>query len=122
MSKTDKTDPYWVKRFIYGEIRHNHSKGECRYETIDSLKASGVMSGSYRWSDAPCEFYAGYRSRKYLANAALWGRHGCIKEKAALQESRARAQTRKSLREALKGDVEAVVEPTRHRHNAVWYW
>jgi hypothetical protein len=32
MSRTDKTDPYYVKTHRYGIEKHNHSRGECDYD------------------------------------------------------------------------------------------
>lgn len=121
MSDTDKTDPYWVKRYLYGTVIHDHRKGECRVDSLEEFKEIPFR----RYSTAPCEFWAGRitRWRKYRPNPGLWGRGGDgVKSAAGHMEASARNEVRMALRRAVKSDcVEDVdVVPYRHRHNAVW--
>jgi hypothetical protein len=115
MSKTDKTDPYWVKCLKYGTEVHNHIDGECRFEDVNVL----MMNWRARpWPAAPCELLAGYRGRRYMTDASLWARAGRVKEIAGFDEAKARNKLRGLLKSDCIEDVDVV--PFRHRHNACW--
>jgi hypothetical protein len=51
MSHTDKDEPYWVTRAVSDLVKHNHTAGECRIETLRDIQ---VQHWSWR-SDPPCK-------------------------------------------------------------------
>ncbi len=116
MSKTDKTDPYWVKKYRYGDIEHNCHGKECVPEKF------GSRSWRKSYQQGVTCFYR--IPGRYAYQIALCGRGGKgYWEHANSRERAARNQTRMSLRQIqLTGDDEIDVVPTKHRHSAWWDW
>ena len=65
MSKTDKTDPYWVKLHRYGIEDHDHRYGDCDYDPNHSLHddTRTWRSRDYHYPD--CSKIMPYRSYGY---------------------------------------------------------
>lgn len=122
MSKTDKTDPYWVKgndptqraRTEY----HDHSTGDC---DIADAKGREVFwysrSGNcgynipyYRWNDG---FYSNAVGRWAKAEKKI--REGSARTKLA--------RDRHELVKLSRDEIENydVINP-RHRHGVLWEW
>lgn len=114
MSRTDKTDPYWVRLNAYGREDHDHRNGVCDLDAFDPCGAP------YGWrhrtcglrlpaGDEPSQTYWSTASVGYAANRT---------------ERAARGRLRTQLVEARKlvdrGDVD--IEPVRHRHGVLWDW
>jgi hypothetical protein len=123
MSKTDKTDPSWVKLKKNTKLRreiHNHylhdSVCDLREPTNNYWKAP-FRGGDY------CFYYVnfyGYNSGFY-PRTSKW-----LKSEISLRHGAARARLRRDVHEMLKLDREELIDYNiinpRDRHSATWDW
>lgn len=108
MSRTDKTDPYWVKVERYGIEDHDHRNGVCDYEISSKEK------GSPRWKYQSCEdtMSGGWAySSRYDERASV------VKWWSNYFERSNRRETKRLLR---KGDYDSIA-PYKNRHSAGWH-
>lgn len=118
MSRTYKTDPYWVKikKSKIAKEYHDHSLGECDFDPNPGRKC-------FYWKT---KNNCGYTISYYAYHGGFWARgyaswlHSEIKA----DNGSARTELRKDVTEMKKlsfDDIKDydVVNP-RHRHSAIW--
>lgn len=111
MSKTDKTDPFWVYIMRYGVEVHNHERGECDIE-----EWTPGTSFTNRWLRNRCwKTSDGIHYRNSYAGSDYSPRYTANR-----MERGARAKLRADCKKALY-DPDHEIEPYRHRHGAAWY-
>jgi hypothetical protein len=117
MSRTRKTDPYWVKlrkrKSARNEI-HNHEDGICNFEE--------AITEPYLWPHK-----CGYTVRYYGYNNGFFEiRSRWLKSEIKLSHGAARARLRKDKHEMLKLDMADLVDydvvNPNHRHGAIWHY
>ena len=105
MSRTDKTDPWWVKKNRYGIEHHNHENGVC--DGVDNVTSNG-------WWSVDCgkTFADSWRGEYY---------NYCVgpmpKDARRHDRKQRRAADRKAMQDALydpEGWEDTV--PLNHRH------
>jgi hypothetical protein len=122
MSRTHKTDPYWVKLSRPSRIRkehHNHEKGICDLtEPTQGNWRVTFRRGKY------CYYTVSY----YGWNEGFYGRGAGSWFRAELAETNGsnRAKLRKDIHEMLKLDFEGIEEydviNPRARNAALWWY
>lgn len=105
MSHTDKTDPYWVKAWNYGKVRH----------VID---CDETCEPFHNWTYRGCCYRI---EGKYSYQVSL-DKPKSASEYCNLRERSARNSTRLALRNVILYEEfeDADVPDTKHRHSALW--
>lgn len=109
MSRTDKTDPYWVKAQRYGVVRHNHVSGVCEVSTERRwwhptcwLEVPDTVEKPF-WQESPPRWYV---------HMTWWGPE--------------RARESRLLREEIKayrgGEDDLSFDSRQHRSEAKYDW
>jgi hypothetical protein len=125
MSRTDKTDPEWVKLNRYGHESHDHTHGECDYRPRNNHHRSWwprerAYSPRFRhtftWAIKPrCDDEQPYRA--YYDSNWYWRPKGVRWE-----ANRMHRAERQRVRMALRTGEEDIA-PYRPRGAAMWhYW
>jgi hypothetical protein len=117
MSRTHKTDPYWVKLRKKKSARreiHDHTDGICNFEEATRM---------YRWWPRKCGYtvsYYGYNDG-FFEIRSRW-----LKSEIKLSHHAARAELRKDRHEMLKLDKDDLIDydvvNPNHRHSAIWHY
>lgn len=114
MSKTDKTNPLWVKLLQnpeWCEERHDHRNGICDVQPIEN---------GFRYPHSHCGYWV-----SDLGNQYVWVRH-TKSEQAYRKEANGRARNElrmdmQELRKMTRDDVEdCEFLSYSHRHQALW--
>lgn len=104
MSRTDKTDPYWVRVTRYGIEHHNHERGPCDlHEWKPNL--------GWRYNYAHCYRALDWREgQSFYSTRTAWA--------ANYYERSERNSVRMALRKYMDDDD---IPDYRHRHGALWW-
>lgn len=122
MSRTDKTDPSWVKLKYPSRVRrecHNHEKGICDLtEPTRGDWRAPYRGGEHCYYDVS---YYGWNEGFYGRGAGRW-----FRAELAASNGANRAKLRKDLHEMLKLDFEGIEEydviNPRARNAALWWY
>lgn len=122
MSKTDKTDPWWIqiRRMPMGMLREKHwhhghfgTTPECDLDFPEPATRRDFRH---------CELWPSYERQQ-----KLWGRSRWRRSFRSFQDGRARADLRrlkaKWVREPIRGDIDSTENlPTSRWRWRRWYW
>jgi hypothetical protein len=118
MSKTDKTDPVWVKLRRESPARvefHNHNNGVCNFTEWYNSEMT-----FYPYSQRAC----GYTVSYYGYHAGFYARppHGKWYRRDFYGRERAKLRKAKhEMRKLSREDIEDYdIESRQHRHSALW--
>jgi hypothetical protein len=113
MSRTDKTDPYYVKLHRYGVEEHDHINGECDYDPDENLHDPGNWRArKYTWrSCTKTQPNASYTRNNWFA------RPKAVRIVANYQH---RSERRKVKEMLAKGEYDSVPMHRTGRGNALW--
>lgn len=122
MSKTDKTDPSWVKLLRPSPVRrtiHNHQHGICDLvPPRANYWRAPFHGGDYCYYTVS---YYGWNNGFYGRGPARW-----LKAEVRQRHGATRAKLRKDVQEMLKLDSEGIEEydviNPKARNSALWDW
>lgn len=129
VSRTDKTDPGWLKAVNYAPIHHDHRNGECVEETFEDAQFWATRRPRYSWPKAPtCTRYFGWRYSHVSRH--IYGVHAPGDFIRDVWTAPERQRERLGMRDAMRlynADGEDALdgydfENRQHRHGATWYW
>lgn len=109
MSRTDKTDPYFVKLNRYGVEHHDHRSGTCDYHSVPKQGTS-----QRPWSSGVCERRMPH---EYWWDSNLWGQAAAVRQESTRQNRVERRNVKAAL---ASGDYDSVPKQGTGRSQAIW--